>query len=134
MLNKLRELFFKKEFLLFLIIGIINTLSAQVIYLIFIYLELSAGLSSLIGDILSVIVSYILNLKFTYGKKHNWRLFFMFPMSYIPGWVINAMIVVLCVYFGIPKIYAKLVSLPITIPINFLCMSMIFKIKGEKND
>lgn len=134
MLNILKRLFLKKEFLIFLMIGIVNTLLSQVIYLILVILKLNVGISSLIGDVLSVIASYILNLKFTYRKEHNWRLFCIFPISYIPGWIINAIIVTICVYFGIPKIYAKIVSLPITIPINFLCMSIVMKIRGGKDD
>jgi hypothetical protein len=56
----------------------------------------------------------------------SWKSFVTFPLSYVPGWIISFLIVeILSRGFGVPEQWAKLVSVPIYIPVNFLCMSFI---------
>ena len=131
-MEKIKSIFLNKMFFTFLAIGIANTVTAQLLYMIFILVSINAGMASILGDIISVIVSYFLNIKFTYHVKHNWNLFINFPISYIPGWIINYFIVLISVYLGITEIFAKIISLPITIPLNFILMNIIVKSKGEE--
>ena len=127
------KFFLNRRFLTFLIIGVANTTTAQLLYMLFVTFGCPVGLSSALGDVISVVVSYVLNIKFTYQVKHSWRLFVTFPISYVPGWIINYLIVVLGVFLGVPELFAKLVSLPITIPLNYVVMSMIVKVRGKEN-
>lgn len=134
MLKKIKKEFFNLRFLKFLVIGGINTFVAQLLYIFFTLKKIEPEISSILGDLISVIISYILNLKITFKEKHNWKKFFTFPLSYIPGWVINFLLVTIVIYFGIPKVYAKLFSLPITVPLNFILMNIIMKIRRGVNN
>lgn len=130
-MKTIKKQFVNRTFVMFLIIGVINTIASQLFYLFFLQIRLTPGLSSILGDILSVIVSYYLNITFTYKIKSSWKLFFTFPLSYIPGWIVNYLIVILTIFLGIPEIYAKAVSLPITIPLNYFVMNWIIKKRGK---
>lgn len=133
MINKIKEKFLNKQFLAFGIIGGINTILSQLLYVVFVKLNVAVSLSSLLGDSLTMIISYFANMKFTYHEKPNWKSAITFPLSYLPGFIINMLIVVFVAdVLHAPKEYAKLVSLPITIPLNYICMSVLVK-KTTKN-
>ena len=134
-LEKIKSTFFTRKFGSFLLIGVANTGTSQLLYILFVMVHVTAGLSSILADVLSVVVSYFLNMKFTYQVKPSWKTFITFPLSYVPGWVINFLIVILCVdVLYIEEIWAKLVSVPITIPMNFVVMSLIMKLTTRQNN
>ena len=121
MLKKVKEKFMNRQFLTFCFIGAFNTIGSLVIYMILVALHLAVGISSLIG-------SYFLNMRFTYHEKPNLKSFISFPASYIPGILINMVFTIVLVdFFGAPEMIAKALALPITIPVNYLTMSIIVK-------
>lgn len=133
MWRKIKEQFLNKQFLTFGLIGGFNTIASQILYIIFIGVNIVPSLSSFLGDAITMVISYFMNMKFTYHEKCTWKNAITFPLSYLPGIIINMAIVALVVWMGIPKIYAKLFSLPITIPVNYICMSMIIKLTKNKD-
>ncbi|MBQ1468027.1 MAG: GtrA family protein [Solobacterium sp.] len=133
MWNKIKERFLTKQFLTFGIIGVINTLVSQGLYMVFVGMEVAVGTASILSDVLSMIGSYFMNTYFTYKQKPTWKSAVTFPLSYIPGIIISALMVVLVVdILHAPKMFAKILSLPLYIPVNFLCMSFIMKKFGKK--
>lgn len=134
MFDKIKEKFLNKQFLTFGIIGGINTILSQVLYIVFVKFNVVVSLSSLLGDVLTMIISYFANMKYTYHEKPSWKSAITFPLSYVPGFIINMLLVVIVAnVFHAPKEYAKLVSLPITIPLNYICMSLIVKKTSKEN-
>ncbi len=139
MIKLLKEKFLNRKFILFGLIGLLSTALAQLFYFLLVsWTPLNHGLSSIIGDILPMPTSYVLNAKYTYKEKLNWKAALSFPFAYLPGVIINMLIVIFVVdVLGAPVKLAKLISLPITIPLNFLCVSFLMKItskKGEKSN
>ena len=134
MLQKIKNQFLNKKFIIFCIIGVINTLLAQLIYIVLVGLNLlSPGTASVTGDVLTIAVSYVLNMKLTYKEKLSLKSAISFPISYIPGTIINALIVILVVnILHFPKIYAQAISLPITVPLNYIFVSLIVKLTKNK--
>ena len=133
MWNKIKERFLTKQFLTFGIIGVINTLVSQGLYMVFVGMEVAVGTASILSDVLSMIGSYFMNTYFTYKQKPTWKSAVTFPLSYIPGIIISALMVFLVVdILHAPKMFAKILSLPLYIPVNFLCMSFIMKKFGKK--
>ena len=127
-MNRLKEKFLNRQFLTFGIIGVINTAIALLLNKGLLGLGTEVGTASIIADVLAVIPSYIMNMTFTYKQKMSWKSFLAFPTSYIPGWIISFVIVeVLSRGFGVPERFAKLASVPIYIPVNFLVMSFVVK-------
>ncbi len=128
MINKLMEKFFNRKFLTFALIGGFNTVFANVLYYIFVQNQmLEVGMASLAGDVIPMFFSYFLNMHFTYNEKPSLKSAVAFPLSYVPGFIINMVITIVVANLGVLDIFAKLVSLPISIPVNFLCMSFIVK-------
>lgn len=136
MLEKLKKTFLNRKFITFGLIGAFNTILAQVLYMLFVqYMNIGVGTASLLGDIIPMFFSYFLNMHFTYHEKPSWKSAVSFPLSYLPGITINFLITVLVNALGVPKIFAKAVSLPIAVPVNFLCMSFIVdKTKRKQED
>ncbi|MBR2812983.1 MAG: GtrA family protein [Solobacterium sp.] len=127
MLAKIKEKFFNRRFLTFGIIGVLNTLIAQVLYVV--YLKgVPDYAASILADATAMAFSYVMNMRFTYHQKMSLKSAAAFPMSYLPGILISAVIVFLVVRVGhAPEIYAKLISVPLYVPLNFLCMNFIVK-------
>jgi putative flippase GtrA len=138
MWDKIREKFLNRRFLTFGIIGVFNTVFCLLLNRGFISLGTEVGVASILSDAISMIPSYILNMKFTYHREMSWKSFITFPLSYVPGWIISFLIVeILHRLLGVPEQYAKLISVPIYIPVNFLCMSFIvgrFSKKKEESE
>ncbi len=119
----------------FAVIGVINTLVSQVLYMLFVSTGFGVGISSVLGDVLSMAGSYFMNTYFTYKQKPSWKSAVTFPASYIPGTIISALITMLVVdLFHGPKLWAKLIALPIYFPVNYLCMSFIMKTFGKERE
>lgn len=137
MIEKLKEKFMNKQFLTYGIIGVLNTLNSQLLYMLFVRLGTEVGTSSILGDLISMVGSYFMNTYITYKQKPTWKSAVTFPISYIPGTIISALVTVIVVnVFHGPKMWAKLIALPIYFPINYLCMTFIMKKfgkSGEKN-
>lgn len=133
MWNTIKENFLNRRFLTFGIIGAANTVFCLLVNRGLIGLGLEVGAASILSDAIAMIPSYIFNMKLTYHKDLSWKSFITFPLSYIPGWIISFLIVeILHRMLGVPEQYAKLISVPIYIPVNFLCMSFIVGKFGRK--
>ncbi|MBR4456670.1 MAG: GtrA family protein [Solobacterium sp.] len=135
MWDKIKEKFLNKKFLTFGIIGAFNTVFCLLVNHILIALGLEVGAASILSDAIAMIPSYMLNMHFTYHQEMSWKSFVTFPLSYVPGWIISFLIVeMLHRGLGVPEQWAKLVSVPIYIPVNFLCMSFIVGKFGKKKE
>lgn len=131
-IDKVKNVFLTKKFGSFFVIGLFNTGCSQLLYMVFVVMNIAAGLSSILSDAVTMVFSYFLNMKFTYQLKPSLKTFVTFPLSYIPGWIVNALMVILCVdVLMIDKLWAKLVSIPITVPLNFVVMSFVMKVVNK---
>lgn len=133
MWNFIKEKFLNKQFLSFGIIGLINTvLSTFILYPVFVKAGIPVGSSSLLADILTMVVSYFLNITITYHQKPSIKTAVSFPLSYIPGICISAIVTLMVVnVFHGPEVWAKAIAIPIYVPVNYLCMGFIVKKFGK---
>ncbi len=128
MINLIKEKFLNKQFLTFGLIGGFNTVGAILIYMAGVYVGINVGVASLLGDAITMVFSYFLNMHFTYNTKPSLKSFVLFPLSYLPGIIINMIITVFIVdVLNAPELFAKAFALPITIPLNFIVMSIVVK-------
>ena len=134
MLTKLKKTFLNRKFITFGLIGAFNTVLAQLLYILFVeMMQFSVGVASFFSDTVPMFFSYFLNMHFTYNEKPNLKSALAFPISYIPGTLINMVITMVVNALGVPKTYAKLFSLPITVPLNYVFMTLIVK-KTKKSE
>ena len=133
MWNKIKSKFINKQFLTFGLIGGFNTVGSVLIYMGCVAFGVQVGIASLIGDCTTMIFSYFLNMRFTYHQKPNLKSFVTFPISYVPGTLLNMIFTVIFVdLLHAPKMIAKALALPVTIPLNYLTMSLIVKWSTKK--
>lgn len=122
----IKEKFLNKQFITFGIIGVLNTVIALLFNKGLLLLRFEVGMASIVADVLAFVPSYVMNMTFTYKKKMSWKTFITFPISYIPGWIISFLIVeILHRFLGVPENYAKLCSVPIYVPVNYLVMTYV---------
>lgn len=121
LIQKFKDTFFSKQFIIFVLIGIINTFNGTV----FSYLYssfLSANVAFLPGYISGLFISYILNSFITFKEKLSFQKFIKFTVSSIPNFIIQYIVVITCNTIGLHKFVAYMIAAIIGVPITFLFM------------
>lgn len=95
-MGKLKKVFFNRQFIIFIIIGGVNTLSSIIFSSIYALL-LGEVQAFVLGYVTGVIVSYTLNTLFTFKDTFSLNKFIKFAISTIP----NLLIQFIIVYIGI---------------------------------
>ena len=123
-LMKIANKFLTVEFIKFLIIGVINTLSTAVIatvldkiaYLLDVSEEIlqSTNITFIIGYILSMMISFFLNTYFTFREKPSLKKALKFPLSYIPNFIVQYIVVHLLGSGTVSYIIAAVIGIPVT--------------------
>lgn len=121
-INKIKSIFINKEFILFIIIGVINTFNGVVFSFIYSSL-LNENLAFILGYISGLIVSYILNSYITFKEKLSFTKFIKFGISYIPNFIIQNIVVIITFnILGLHKLIAYCLAAVIGIPVTFLLL------------
>lgn len=133
---RLIEGFLSVSFVTYMIIGVINTFSTTVISTALDTITAAAfsgntpevilryNITFVVGYIISLIISFFLNTHFTFRQKPTWKRFIKFPLSYVPNFVIQYIIVRLFTAAGINAALAYITAAVIGIPITFLVMKL----------
>ncbi|MCH5209626.1 MAG: HAD-IB family phosphatase [Oscillospiraceae bacterium] len=126
------KMFFSREFLAFLIVGVINTLSNVVFSTIYSLFIPDTTLAFFPGYVTSNVVSYILNSYITFKEKLGFVKFIKFFISYIPNFIIQTVIVWLFDRFvhG-PSVIAYALAAVIGVPVTFVFMK-VFTFRKNK--
>lgn len=141
-LMRLIRAFLSVQFLTFMIIGAVNTLSTSIIatfldWVESFIIEPASGLdlflaqfrvTFILGYIASIILSFFLNSHFTFHEKPSWKKFITFPLSYIPNFIIQYICVWIFTALSWNSTLAYLLAAVIGTPITFLTMKlMVFR-------
>ncbi|MFV0274718.1 MAG: GtrA family protein [Bacilli bacterium] len=133
MIETFKNNFFNKKFIVFVIIGIINTINHNIIYLILLNLfNLNYLLSNLVAFITSMIISFLLNSFITFKKKPTIKTAILFPLSNIPTLIFG--VITSYVYVNLLKgneNFAGLLASICAIPFSFIIMKIIFNKKDN---
>lgn len=121
-INKIKSIFINKEFILFIIIGVINTFNG--VMFSFIYSSiLNENLAFILGYISGLVVSYILNSYITFKEKLSFIKFIKFGISYIPNFIIQNIVVIITFnILGLHKLIAYCLAAIIGIPVTFILL------------
>ncbi len=127
------KMFFTREFLSFLIVGVINTLSNVIFSTVYSLFIPNTTIAFFPGYITSNVVSYLLNSYLTFKEKLGVVRFLKFFVSYIPNFVIQTVIVYLFDRFihGAP-VLAYAIAAVIGVPVTFVFMK-VFAFKKKNN-
>ncbi|WP_085991072.1 GtrA family protein [Oceanobacillus senegalensis] len=110
-----------KEFVRFVVVGVINTINYYVLYL---FLLKVIGVfylpSHFAATIISMYISYFLNVYFTYKVKPSFQSILMFPLTQVVNVGVQGMLLLIFVeLWGIPNIVAPFFAAVFTIPVTF---------------
>ena len=123
-MNFVKKYFVKKDFVLFLVIGAINTVNG--IFLSYVYsLFLQANLAFACGYITSLSAAYFLNSFIIFHAKPQFMRYTKFIISYIPNFIIQN-VLVLVFYNGLnwSRIIVYMLAAAIGLPITFLFVKL----------
>lgn len=119
------KMFFTREFLSFLAVGVINTLSNVVFSTVYSLFIPNTTIAFLPGYVTSNVVSYLLNSYVTFKEKLGIVKFAKFFVSYIPNFLIQTVIVYFCDNFiHCPSFIAYLLAAVIGVPVTFVLMKL----------
>ncbi len=120
--QKFKNTFYTKEFVTFLIIGVINTFNGTVFSYIYSSF-LNENIAFIVGYISGLIISYLLNSLITFKEKLQLNKFIKFAISYLPNFIIqNIVVVIVFNFMGLNKLIAYLLAAIIGVPITFILM------------
>jgi putative flippase GtrA len=138
MMKKLLKLFFNRSFIIFCIIGVINTLVHLVVYNLL--LKYDIILANTVAFIIASLFSYWANSTFTYKKKMNHNSFiasmitFLFKLFLSNG--LTLLFEFIFVKLGMED-FIKLIPIPVTciiLPLQFLVFNRIFNPQNKNNN
>lgn len=121
--------YLNKEFLKFIVSGVLNTLATYIIYLLFLN-YIGYSISYTISYVSGIFISYYLNSLFVFKEKLSLKKFIKYPIVYIAQYLINLCMVFLFVEkLGLSAQIVPLVVILITLPITYLLSKLIIKEK-----
>jgi len=119
--QKFKDTFFSKQFIIFVLIGIVNTFNGTVFSYIYSSF-LSANVAFLPGYISGLLISYILNSFITFKEKLSFQKLIKFTVSSMPNFIIQYIVVIICNMIELHKLFAYMLAAIIGIPVTFLLL------------
>ena len=120
-IQKFKDTFFSKQFIIFVLIGIVNTFNGTVFSYIYSNF-LSANVAFLPGYISGLLISYILNSFITFKEKLSFQKLIKFTVSSMPNFIIQYIVVIICNMIGLHKLFAYMLAAIIGVPVTFLLL------------
>lgn len=117
------------EFVKYAIVGCINTADYYLSYLVFMDIfKFAYRISFVLGYVVSILGSYFLNTYFTYKQKPSVKKFLIFPLTYIPNFIIQYLGIILLVdRLNMSRKVAPVIAAIVATPITFFVMKYVIK-------
>lgn len=137
--GRLRKQFWTKEFFLFVVVGVVNTLDCS----LFAAGLMAGGISDAniafnIGYLISNILAYLLNCWLIFSTRPQFGQYLRFAISYAGNMAIeNAAVLIFYNWLGFPPVISFVVAALVSVPVTFLLVKMYaFRQKQsiERND
>lgn len=123
--------FFTRDFLSFLMIGVINTLNGIIFSYVY-SLFLQENVAFICGYMSGLLISYLLNSFITFKEKLSIMKFIKYFISYLPNFLIqNGCVILLFNILGLPKLLVYALAAIIGIPVTFIILKL-FAFKKKK--
>lgn len=123
-MKKLANIFINKDFIVFLMVGVINTFNG--VLLAYLYSNfIDANLAFILGYGTSLCISYLLNSKFTFKASLSVGKWIKFCISYIPNFIIQLIVVMIFLnLLSLPELFTYGLAAVIGIPVTFLVLKV----------
>ena len=132
MIKKFKTMFLNKDFIIFLCIGVFNTLSSAFFASVWSFIIPNVNISFILGYILSLCIAYMLNSFIIFKQKLSLNKLLKFAISYIPNFIIqNIVVIIFHNILSFDKLIAFAIAAIIGVPITFIILK-IFAFKNVK--
>lgn len=119
--RELKEHFLSREFILFLMIGCVNTFDCSLLSTFLAPFLGDINLAFNVGYVLSNVIAYLLNAWFVFPTPLSWLGWGKFFLSYVPNYLVqNVLVVALYNLMGIPPVLSFIISAVLGIPATFI--------------
>lgn len=119
-LEKIKNLFLKKDFITFVAIGVVNTLTTIVLSALLADL-LGVNIAYVVGYLAGFLVSYLLNSRFTFCEKLAWEKLAKYAVATVPNFLIqNGVVFLVYNILGWHNLIASVLAAAIGVPVTFL--------------
>lgn len=117
----------------FCMVGVVNTGVYYGVYLL-LYRYMPYLAAHLIGWVVSVVASYLLNTYFTYKVKPSWRKLLLYPLSSLPNIIFTSFGVVLLIeVLGVSKELSPLIAGLAAVPFSYLLAKFLLVGRSEED-
>ena len=103
----------------FALVGVVNTAVYYALYLV-VRVPLGYLAAHFVALVVAMVVSFLLNARFTYHVRPTWRRFLLFPLGNLASYGTLTAGVVLLVALGVSETTAPLLAAAGAIPVTFL--------------
>ena len=122
--KKTKETFLSWQFIKFIIIGVINTLSTTIFASLF-PKSINANIAFILGYLMGTIISYVLNSIFTFKEKFVISKYIKFFISTIPNYLVQQVsVIVIYNMLGMNRYIAYLLAAIIGVPVTFILLKV----------
>ncbi|MBQ9376965.1 MAG: GtrA family protein [Schwartzia sp.] len=123
--DQLKHHFLTREFLIFLVIGCVNTFNSTLLAWLYAFIVIDRNLAFNFGYITSCAVAYWLNSTFVFPEPLSFRRLVRFFISYIPNYIIqNIIVLIFYNLLGFHPIVSYLIAAVLGVPVTFLCVKL----------
>lgn len=125
LLDQIKHHFFTREFLLFLVIGCINTFNCTLIAaLLAVWID-NANLAFNSGYLLSLFIAYYLNSTIVFKEPLNYQRYLKFALSYVPNFLIqNFIVFIFYNQLHLLPLFSYLLAAVLGVPVTFLIVKI----------
>ena len=123
--DQIRHHFFTRAFLLFLIIGCINTFNGTLLAWLYAFLVPDNNLAFNLGYITSNFIAYWMNSRIIFHETLSGHRYLKFAISYIPNYIIqNIIVVIFYNLLAFPPVVSYIIAAILGIPVTFLMVKI----------
>jgi putative flippase GtrA len=118
----------KRELIMFIIVGLINTFNYYVLYLLLNWVSNNYMFSHIVAFLISMVGSFYLNTYLTYRTKPTLKKFLQFPLTYVVNISVSTLsIFILVDFMKMNDKIAPLAAVLVAIPFTFVISRKILK-------
>jgi len=132
-LRKTKSVFVSKHFVVFTLLGIVNTLNTAIISWAASYI-IQDNVSAIIGYLASLQIAFLLNCKFVFACKPTLKKYERFLISYIPSFIVYILVHAGTLSIFGSQFWATFVAVALSGPITFLIIKIYAFGKTQQKD
>ncbi|MFI3278553.1 MAG: GtrA family protein [Rikenellaceae bacterium] len=117
-----------KEFIRFVVVGILATAIHYAVYLLLLYL-IATNIAYVVGYLVSFCVNFYCSARFTFQSSVSFRKVLGFALSHLINLGLHVTLLNLFIQLGLNEQIAPIPVFMIAIPVNFILVRFVFKSK-----